>query len=86
MAAKLIAVCVALFLLGGAVQAAGFHAPSTAAVELSVSADEAPADVVVTVEPTLELPVRHGIQIEMPPITQLITYTFAPRMDRPPRN
>ena len=80
------AVCVALFLLGGAVQASGFHAASTAAVELSVSADDSPCDIVVPLEPTFELPLRHGIQIEMPPITQLITYTFAPRMDRPPRN
>jgi hypothetical protein len=86
MVAKLMAVCMALFLLGGTVQAAGFHAPSTAAVELSVAPDDAPADVVVPLEPAFELPLRDLLPIEMPPVTQLITYAFAPRMDRPPRN
>lgn len=86
MVAKLIAMCMALFLFGGTVQAAGFHAPSTAAVELSIDHGDSPADLVVPIEPTFELPVRDHIPIEMPLVTQLIAYAFAPRMDRPPRN
>jgi hypothetical protein len=87
--AKLMAVCMALILFGGVVQAARFHVASTAAVELSVDPGDPgdrPADVVVPVEPIVAPPLGHGIAIEMPPITQLITYRFAPRMDRPPRN
>jgi hypothetical protein len=84
--AKLMAVCVALFLLGGAVQAANLHAASAIAVELSVDLDDPPAEVIVPVEPIVAPPLRHGTLIEMPPITQLLTYAFAPRMDRPPRN
>ena len=80
------AVCVTLFLLGGSVRADGVDGPSTAAVELSVELADAPVDVVVPIEPTFELPLRHVVPIEMPPVTQLITYAFAPRMDRPPRN
>jgi hypothetical protein len=83
--AKLIAVCMALILFGGVVQAADVHVASATAVELSVGLDDAPA-VIVSVEPILAPLLRHGITIEMPPITQLITYLFAPRMERPPRN
>ncbi|HET9988020.1 MAG TPA: hypothetical protein VFQ65_05865 [Kofleriaceae bacterium] len=83
MVAKLMAVCMALFLVGGAAQAAGYSvAAPAAAVELT----DTPADIIVPVEPVLLPLIRHGLTIEMPPITQLITYTFAPRMDRPPRN
>lgn len=80
------AVCVALILLGGAVQAADFHVASATAVELSVDFDDAPADVIVPIEPIVVPPLGHAILIDMPPVTQLITYAFAPRMDRPPRN
>jgi hypothetical protein len=82
--AKLMAVCAVLLLLGGAVQAADYHAtPATAA---AIELDDRPVDIVVPIEPVLALPIRHGISIEMPRITQLITYVFASRMDRPPRN
>ena len=73
----------ALFLVGGVAQAADLSIGATAdSVELVGS----PADIVVPHEPEVVLPIRHGVSIEMPPITQLITYVFASRMDRPPRN
>ena len=85
MVAKLIALCVALFLLGGTVQAATTHVDAVPTVTM-LDLDATPDDFVVAVEPVLAPPIDHGIAIEMPPITQLIAYAFAPRMDRPPRN
>jgi len=73
----------ALFLIGGVARAADLSVTAPAA---SVELVDAPAVIVVPREPVVVPPIRHGMSIEMPPITQLITYTFAPRMDRPPRN
>lgn len=86
MVAKLIALCVALFLLGGTVQAANAHVDAAAATVTMLDLDTTQDDFVVKAEPVLAPPIDHGIAIEMPPITQLIAYAFAPRMDRPPRN
>lgn len=83
MVVKLIGFCMALFLVGGIAQAADLSVgASTASVELV----DQPADIVVPHEPEAVRPIRHGVLIEMPPVTKLITYAFAPRMDRPPRN
>ena len=73
----------ALFLIGGVAQAADLSVGTSAA---SVELVDTPTNIVVPHEPEVVPPLRHGVSIEMPPITQLITYVFAPRMDRPPRN
>ena len=83
MVVRLLALCMALFLVGGIANAAEVSVGATAA---SVELVDTPADIIVPHEPEISAPIRHGISIEMPPITQLITYSFAPRMDRPPRN
>lgn len=80
---RLLAICIALFLVGGAAHAAD---PSIGASPASVELVDAPVDLLVPREPELVPPIRQHVPIEMPAITQLITYAFAPRMDRPPRN
>ncbi|MEO8554078.1 MAG: hypothetical protein ABI678_29085 [Kofleriaceae bacterium] len=82
MISKILAICVVMLLLGGAVQAADFHVAATATVEL----DDPAIDVVVPVEPVVTFaPLRHAIAIEMPGLPEPLTSGFAPRMDRPPR-
>lgn len=76
------AVVVALFLLGGTVQAANFHVGSSAAVELA----DRSVDLVVPVAPVLTVaPIRHTITIVMPSVDDPITSSHAPRAFRPPR-
>jgi hypothetical protein len=80
------AVVVALLLLGGVTQAAGFHGEaSTCAVEL----DDAPidfGDLAVPVELVrIVTAVQQTITIVMPSLDQPISSAFAPRTFRPPR-
>jgi len=80
---KVLAVCVALLLLGGAVQAADFHVASTATVELDTPAIDlvvAPVEPVATVVPPCP-----AVVVVTPPPLAPITSVFAPSMDRPPR-
>jgi hypothetical protein len=79
--AKVMAVVVALFLLGGTVSATNFHV-ATSTVEL----DDAPVDAVVPVQPVLAIaPIRHTITIVMPSLDEPNASAFAPRTFRPPR-
>lgn len=82
MIAKVLAVCVALLFLGGAVQAADFHVGATATVEL----DEPANAVAAPLEPVVALvPIREVIVIATPPPSPPFTVALAPRLDRPPR-
>jgi hypothetical protein len=86
--AKVMAVVVALFLLGGVAQAAGFHAATSTAVVLDdASLDVSDlGDVVVPVEPVQTVaPIRQAIVIVMPSLAPPIASAFAPRTFRPPR-
>jgi hypothetical protein len=83
--AKVMAVVVALFLLGGVTQAAGFHGATSTAVELDDASFDL-GDLVVPNEPVKTIaPIRQTIAIVMPSLDSPIASAFAPRTFRPPR-
>jgi hypothetical protein len=83
--AKVMAVVVALFLLGGVAQSASFHATSASVVELDAASTDL-GDCVVPVEPAqTRAPIRQSISIVMPSPEEPIASAFAPRTFRPPR-